>query len=344
MHVLGAWRRSLVLAPALVVLLSGCEPGGAAGTTPVERMAYDAGVVEPDEVIRHTFVVENPHDQPLRIVDIRSTCSCTTASIEKGSLIPAQSNRDVEVVYDIKGRTGGLGAQMLLMTDSAQRGNILLSMECKASGAIEWYPGRLQLGPQSPSQEITLWDAKFEGFEVTEVTADDPAFQFSYASFTGDHGHRSNVPGWKIKVAIDAKARAGRVDSEIRIGTTSKRRPEITVPVVADVEGDLFVDPPRVFWGFLKDDAHKVENIKIRRRGDSTATVVGVTVDSPAVNASLRPLSPDRITSDVIAMAGVAINHDKVESGQVVRAMVRITTTSERVPELVVPVSFMVSR
>lgn len=75
------------------------------------EMEYDFGVVEPGTELTHRFVLRNIGGRPLRLSNITSTCSCTSAKASDSVIGPGKST-ELDVVLRVGGRSGYTSARV----------------------------------------------------------------------------------------------------------------------------------------------------------------------------------------------------------------------------------------
>ncbi|MDR1273968.1 MAG: DUF1573 domain-containing protein [Odoribacteraceae bacterium] len=71
----------------------------------LEEKVFDLGDIRPGEVAGHTFRVKNTGEKDLFLLDIETSCGCTTTSYTRGPIKPGKQGT-VEVKFDSSGRFG----------------------------------------------------------------------------------------------------------------------------------------------------------------------------------------------------------------------------------------------
>jgi hypothetical protein len=67
------------------------------GTTPIESLQHDFGVIETSTSVSHSFTFKNPMDRAIRPATVLASCSCVSAFVEQDWVRPGES-MDVKVV------------------------------------------------------------------------------------------------------------------------------------------------------------------------------------------------------------------------------------------------------
>jgi hypothetical protein len=86
----------------------------------------------PSTEIRHVFVLANPGDTAVRVLRVRSSCGCTTATVRPETIPPGGEAR-VEVVFDTGKRVGKQRKQVFIAIDFQQR---IRQLCCTVEGVL----------------------------------------------------------------------------------------------------------------------------------------------------------------------------------------------------------------
>ena len=90
---------------ALLVLLSIAVAATAAPIIEVDSADYDFGKLVGAPAITHRFIISNVGDEPLSILDVRTSCGCTATALPKSELAPGESV-ELEVTVDLTSFSG----------------------------------------------------------------------------------------------------------------------------------------------------------------------------------------------------------------------------------------------
>ena len=80
-----------VSAVAAIVLISGLGCAGKQNSRPGD--VFDAGRIfaEKNPALEHTYVVRNITDRPVRVTNVRASCTCASTKLKKYELAPGES-------------------------------------------------------------------------------------------------------------------------------------------------------------------------------------------------------------------------------------------------------------
>jgi len=90
---------------ALLTVLSIAVAATAAPMIHVDAPDYDFGRLAGARAVTHAFIISNVGDEPLSILDLRTSCACTTTALSKSNLAPGESV-ELEVTVDLTNFSG----------------------------------------------------------------------------------------------------------------------------------------------------------------------------------------------------------------------------------------------
>ncbi|TBR18134.1 DUF1573 domain-containing protein [bacterium] len=81
------------------------------------RYVWDSGKVSKSEILEHTFILPNDSRYTLKIKNVQTSCSCTTAEI-KNKILRQGENIELKVKVKLKGYKGEVKQYIFVYTDS----------------------------------------------------------------------------------------------------------------------------------------------------------------------------------------------------------------------------------
>lgn len=90
---------------------------------------YDFGAVKEGDKVKHTFMLKNTSSKTFNIVEVNTSCACTSSKIDTKTLEPGQEV-PVEIEFDTTGYPGLRNRQLFIHTDSQE--NPLIMFEIRA--------------------------------------------------------------------------------------------------------------------------------------------------------------------------------------------------------------------
>jgi hypothetical protein len=132
------------------------------------------------------------------------------------------------------------------------------------------YLGRVHRGEETMRSVDVLYAAD-KPIEISKVETSS-----SLLSIQTQNLERDGRKGKKLIVTLKKDAPLGRLNDEIKVTTTSEKRPSVEIPVFGSVEGDLVVAPPQVSFGVVRRGEGKTQEVSIKSRTPKPIHIVNV--------------------------------------------------------------------
>lgn len=136
--------------------------GKGAATSGPMLSSFLFGEVEPGVLVKHTFTLTNTDNRPITVRQIKSPCSCTSASIDRKTLKSLES-ATVAVVFNTMGWYDEVQKDVVVETDSPVKPLTIFRLE----GVV-----RFPLAPRFPSIHFDYRkEDVFKKVELTVITS-----------------------------------------------------------------------------------------------------------------------------------------------------------------------------
>lgn len=89
-----------------------------------EKEVYDFGKITQGEIVRYKFKFKNIGNKPLKLIDVKPSCGCTTTNWPKNDISPGSSN-EIEISFNSAGKTGAQSKTITLYTNMENSMKIL---------------------------------------------------------------------------------------------------------------------------------------------------------------------------------------------------------------------------
>lgn len=97
-------------------------------TCEFEKLEHDFGTVTHGDVLKTSFKVKNTGKIPLRLIQVKPSCGCTTPSYSKEPILPGQSGViDVEIATEVL--TGGTIFKSVMVSSNTEPIKTRLSLK-----------------------------------------------------------------------------------------------------------------------------------------------------------------------------------------------------------------------
>ncbi len=229
----------------------------------IEVAEFNIGAVTTDVLLEHYFKIENRGNKPLTLQDVKTSCGCAAAIIQKEKINPNETGH-VHVSFHPVGSPGIKTATAVVTTNDPKNAKVMLRMRCDFRPELYAAPEKLMLD-RFPANTEGVIEGKFkiisgnelEVFEILEIdTTAAPELSASYEMV------RLGIE-YEISVTNIKPIAAGRYSGTIVIKTNNRKLPEISVPVMGNALGPVEVQPTTVLLDKASEDK-KVQDYIIR--------------------------------------------------------------------------------
>ncbi|MFP4527036.1 MAG: DUF1573 domain-containing protein [Candidatus Kapaibacterium sp.] len=220
--------KRLVL-PLILLLLGFSQLAAQPKLEVIGGNTHDFGKVQPDDSpLKAKKILKNVGDQTLIIHNVKPTCGCTTAPLDKDTLAPGES-ATLDITFNVSNYTDEVTKSIgVYANTSPQRANIML--KAFVVRPISYYPKIMSLrnmtvGEESSSQ-ITIRNRTEKPIKIMEIK-------------TKPEGIKTSIkPGETLKPNIDYKLQIfhtpkepGRLKGYIILKTDHPEVPSITINI-----------------------------------------------------------------------------------------------------------------
>lgn len=246
---------------------------------------FDFGKVEQGAQVNHLFRFTNQGGQDLRIESVKTSCGCTAAVISSEVITPGQEGT-ISATFDTTRFAGEKAKSISVYSNDPAQSVTTLVLQGEITVEVEADPPQLYLGRVRRGEETTrsvdVLYAANKPIEIAKVETSSPLFTVQTQAL-----ERDGRKGKKLIVTLKKDAPLGRVNDEIKVITTSEKRPSIEIPVFGSVEGDLVVAPPQVSFGVVRRGEGKVQEVSIKSRSEKPIHVVNIQSSNADVASEL---------------------------------------------------------
>ena len=196
---------------------------------------YDFGRVDTGRPLTHTFWLKNLSDRPARVLQIKTSCACTSTSKPEGE-VGLDKSVGIDVTVDWRGKGGQQLAAVWIRTDDPDAAMQTLSLYANASPVPSVVPERVtrhKTGEDGPV--ILIQGAERPDFRITSVVVppgvrlcrlDPDGLPRSDLSLSGSAG-RFRVTWLEAEVGRDARSGS----EQIVFATNDESIPALIVTV-----------------------------------------------------------------------------------------------------------------
>ncbi|MFI4874099.1 MAG: DUF1573 domain-containing protein, partial [Blastopirellula sp. JB062] len=208
---------------------------------------FEFGKMNVDATKKHTFLIRNEGDAPLRLEEAGTTCKCTLSSLAK-ELIPPGETVEVELEWHPIAYADSFTQTATLRTNDPRRPEIELRIHGSVVRSIYMEPSQVNFG------HVTAGDELSASVNVISVVGDD--FKLTGVKLHGDHAEEAKakiVPlteedleateggrsGGKVEIYLPKGLPIGMTKMRAEISTNDPETKKLTLPIAVQVGGDI---------------------------------------------------------------------------------------------------------
>lgn len=308
-----AARVEVTLGLVALALIAGAGVGLAVRrNTPVEPglvvapADLDFGTVWEQPAYRHTFVVTNPTDRPIEVMEIKAGCDCTEVTPKAFTLRP-RGEQEIALTLNLSKYVGRqasrpFGTKLLLLTSLLPAGR---AVEWAVTGEVKANPILISGGPVTASDKPLIDfgdDPEFgqppRSREMDVSLAEDSPFSTLRATCLGPAGAADLRPlqrrRWELSVKSPTDAPPGAFEFIVRLEAADDggAKPFQDIKVIGRASGDLAAWPSQLNFGAVEVGSSSREYVTVASRSGTPFRVDHIDVPN---DTRVTP-SPDQVS------------------------------------------------
>jgi hypothetical protein len=269
----------LILLTSLLCLLA---PDGCLAEAWVAKLfseqEHDFGAVARGADAVHRFEVKNVYKEDVRLLSVRSSCGCTSASLENKDL----KTGDVGYVvakFNTRTFTGMHGATLTVQVEwddngSRRRGETQLRVHGNIRGDLVFKPGAVDFEQIDQGNEaertVRVTYAGKSDWKITDVRGTSRAFEVELIELQ----RNSNRVVYDLLVRLKDTAPAGYFNDPLILVTNDEQNPRIPLHAVGRVTPEISVAPEPLVLGEVPHGAQVSKNVLVRGKKPFRITAV----------------------------------------------------------------------
>lgn len=238
-------------------------PDGSWAEKMFDKREHDFGVVARGADVRHRLQITNKYPQPVHIVGVRTSCSCTAAKPSRDTLGIGESAW-IEISIDTRNHVRQKEAKLTVLFDRPLFAEVNIPVRVYIRTDVVLTPGAAEFGSLSKGVEqerkISITYVGRPDWTIREVIAKNPHVTAKIA----ETGRNAGSVNYDLSVTVKGTAPLGELRDQIMLLTDDANSPQIPVLVEGRVEAEYSVTPEVVSFGNLVPGERKTMNIVVR--------------------------------------------------------------------------------
>ena len=289
---------------------------------------HDFGNIDKGEKVTHTFNFKNSGGEPLEIVNVATSCGCTSAAPEKKIYAPGE-NGEISVTFDSGRFSGKITKKVTITTNNSLepktivtiKGNIVVDVVSKP---VSVYFANARVG-ETVSQEIHVSTSKMEKLEITNLKT---AHDFLTAELKQEDDQNA-----KIILTVDGNKvdkNKSRLISNLTYETNSETQKKMRAAVTVTIVQPIRLSPTSVYFFASKAGQKRETRVKLVSTEGKSFSISDLKADLDYVDVTIAQ-DEDKTKSLVITL------NDKAPQGKF-NGNITLKTNNEAQPQIQIPI------
>jgi len=310
---------------------------------PAKERSFDFQTVAKGGIPEHQFVLKNPLQEPLRIANVTSSCTCTTVDFDTEKSV-LQTYEEFIITARLRGDMfdGQRNATLSVVIDKPNRAEIQLNVRGKIRTDLKVSPNFIDFGnvepEKEPSRTLTLtYTGSNSQWRIIDVRCNNEFIRTDMIHDSASIGQKV----FKVKVSLEPSTPHGSMNSYLFLITndaTGYR--EIPILIRATVGTVISVSPPTLFLGSLPPGEPSPGKLVVVS-GTKPFRITKIECDNPEVEIAwaMDESVPPKVRSMIPILYRNPVEGEGSPKDGIMLAAVQITTDIPGLP----PTTFYVT-
>ncbi|MEQ8789730.1 MAG: DUF1573 domain-containing protein [Pirellulaceae bacterium] len=258
-------RCNTILAAALVLLTAGGAFAQEWATKMFKERSHDFGTVARGAKSEFRFELTNLYKEDIHISSVRTSCGCTTPTIEKETLKTWEKGAIV-AHFNTKSFTGQKNATVTVTIDKPYYAEVQLQVQGFIRSDIVFDPGEVNFGeidPEKPMQQLVkVTFAGRSDWEIVDVRSANAKFEVELS----DAERNGGQVNYNMLVRLLPGSPAGYLRDQLTIVTNDSSSKNIPLTVEGNVSSLLTLSPSSLFLGVLEPGQKVTKQLVVRSK------------------------------------------------------------------------------
>jgi hypothetical protein len=214
--------------------------GKVAAVNPDPRM-HDFGHVQAGTVIDHTFILDNPGQDTLRIEKVQTTCGCTVAGTDSRE-IPSLGTVEMPVTLETKGRAGDLTQSIMVLFENGENRTYVMRGFVASNELEPLRLGTLLRGDEAKKELTLSWPPGVK-LEIDSVHYNEEKLSVQIVPGEGAH---------HLTISLRKDVPYGLLSESVRMHTNEPLVPDRHINISAMISYPITCDPDEVTLGLVE--------------------------------------------------------------------------------------------
>ncbi len=258
-------RRTTSLTVGLVCLALAATPAKAQdwAQSMFRELSHDFGTVAAYGKTEYRFPVTNKYKEDMHLIDVRSSCGCTSPSITKQTLKTGET-AEVVAVFNTQSFRGQRSAVLTVTLGEPYAAQVQLRISGFIRGDVVLNPASVNFGRvrQGSPAERTI-DISYAGRNDWKLMDVRSANEYLQAELK-ETRRGGGLVDYRLTVRLKEGAPQGYLNDQLSLLTSDAQGNRIPLDVEGKIESDVTVSPSPLVFGTVKAGEQVSKKIVVR--------------------------------------------------------------------------------
>lgn len=228
-------------------------------------LEHDFGTVARGADTVYRFEVTNLYKQTMHISGVRSSCGCTTPTVENAT-IKTHEKAYILAKFNTRTFVGRHGATLTITFDPPFRAEVQARVHGNIRGDVVFSPGAIQFGSVGQGtveeQQVDVNYAGRDNWEILDITNDNDHFEVEL----NETGRGNGRVSYRLTVRLKDNLPPGYVNDQLTVVTNDQRAENQRIPLFVEgrVVPEISVTPEMLVLGELKQGDEITKRVVVR--------------------------------------------------------------------------------
>jgi len=241
-----------------------------------ETTNHDFGNVARGSKVEYEFKFNNPYKEDAHVLDVRSSCGCTTPRVVK-DLLKSYEEGAIVAAFNTRSFLGHRNATVTVVFDKPFYAEVQLQVAGYIRRDIVIHPGDVDLGTVDQGtpveKQISISYAGRDDWQILDVKSGSPYLETQLSETRRGAGQVA----YDLKVLLKPDAPSGTINEQLVLLTNDQRSPEVPLDVAGRVVAELTVSPASLLMGVLQPGQKATKQLVIKAK--KPFRITGITCD-----------------------------------------------------------------
>jgi hypothetical protein len=280
---------------------------------------HDFGTVARSAKAEYRFVFENLYMEDIHVASVRTSCGCTTPTVET-PLLKTYEKGTILAHFNTPTFQGQRGATLTVTIDKPFYAEVQLHVKGFIRNDVAMEPGSVQVGSidqgAGADRQVAVNYSGRSDWKILDVKSSNPNITANVVETGRNYGQVS----YQLQVHLDREAPAGYLNDHLMLVTNDANSTQIPVEIEGRVVAGITVSPTALFMGVVQPGQTVTRQLVVKSK--KPFRVLGIECDDKSFQfdtskeESAKELHLIPVTFTAGTDAGKVVKTIKIETDQ----------------------------